>query len=147
MQVDEYGKYSKTYDSCKDKCVGNWDAHELYPYDTYLLENYDGKFNKALDFGCGMGRMIKRMLSKFTKVDGADLISQNLEHAKIYLEKDLTNVNLFKTDGLSCSIDSEDYDFIYSTICLQHICVHETRFSIIKDFYKLLNETGEIWLG
>ena len=144
MQVNEYNKYSVTYDSCKDKCVGNWDVHELYPYDEYLLENYNGKFDKALDFGCGMGRMIKRMLTKFKQVDGADLISKNLEHGTKYLEGNLDKVKLYQTDGLSCSIDSGNYDFVYSTICIQHICVHETRYKIINDFYNLLNETGEI---
>lgn len=146
MQVNEYNNYSATYESCKNKCVGNWDVHELYPYDTYLLEHYNGKYNKALDFGCGMGRMIKRMLTTFNRVDGADLILKNLEYAKLYLDGDLDKVKLFNTDGLSCSINSDDYDFIYSTICIQHICVHEIRFNIIRDFYKLLNESGEICL-
>jgi SAM-dependent methyltransferase len=146
MQVSEYNKYSTTYDSCKDKCVGNWDVHESYPYDEYLLELYTGKFNKALDFGCGMGRMIKRMLSKFKQVYGADLIAKNLEHANTYLIEYLDRIKLYQTDGLSCSIESNNYDFIYSTICIQHICVYETRINIIKDFYNLLNETGEICL-
>lgn len=146
MQVREYNNYSETYDSCKNRCVGNWEAHEAYPYEKYLLENYSGKFNKALDFGCGMGRMVKRMLNHFKQVDGADLIEKNLGHAKQYLVDDISKVNLFQTDGVSCSIPSGDYDFIYSTICLQHICVHETRFNIISDFYKLLTEKGEFCL-
>lgn len=146
MQVREYNNYSVTYDSCKDRCVGNWDAHEAYPYEKYLLENYNGNFNKALDFGCGMGRMIKRMLKFFKKVDGADLIKKNLEYSKEYLQNDMKDVNLYQVDGLSCLIESSNYDFIYSTICLQHICVHEIRYNIIKDFYSLLNNNGSICL-
>lgn len=144
MQINEYNKYSATYDSCKDRCVGNWDVHESYPYHEYLLENYNGKFDKALDFGCGMGRMIKRMLNNFKEVDGADLIEKNLTHARQYLGNDINKVKLFQTDGISCSIPSGDYDFIYSTICLQHVCVHEIKFDIINDFYKLLNNNGEM---
>lgn len=143
MQHKAYADYSQTYESCRDRCVGNWEKHETYNYVDYLLENYTGKFDKALDFGCGLGRMIKRMLKKFQKVDGADLLERNLEHGRLYLGNDLQNVNLYVTNGTSCNIPDSGYDFIYSTICLQHICVHEIRTQILKDFYQLLNSTGQ----
>lgn len=142
MQLNAYNSYSTDYDSCKKLCVGNWEAHERYPYDKYLLEKYKGKFGSALDFGCGMGRMIKRMLLHFDRVDGADLLDRNLKFASEYLV-DLSKTNLYQTNGLSCIIENK-YDFIYSTICLQHICVHEIKYNILFNLYSLLNESGEL---
>ena len=65
MQIKEYSNYCQTYDGSFERCVGNWQAHEKYPYEKYLLEHYKGENFKALDFGCGIGRMIKRMLNVF----------------------------------------------------------------------------------
>lgn len=147
MQLKAYEEYSSDFNIAKNICVGWWDAHEKYPYEQYLLEEFGDKPRfSALDFGCGIGRMIKRMDSLFAEgVDGVDLCAKNLEHAKRYLEPEYTGW-LMRSDGLSCGplhIDCEWYSFIYSTLCLQHICVHEIRHQILKDFYTLLANNGQ----
>lgn len=143
MQKNAYEHYSRTFDTAQKECVGNWDAHEKYPYEEYLLENYNDIYDGALDFGCGVGRMMKRMLEKFVFVDGADICEKNIQHAKQYLSDVESNKRkLFLVDGISCSFD-EAYNFIYSTICMQHICVYETRKQILKDFLEMLIPDGQ----
>lgn len=144
MQIAAYNEYSNTFEKAKKECVGWWEAHEKYPYENYLLARYDGPKTKALDFGCGVGRMIKRMSKIFDSVDGIDLSKNNLEHSKQYLGEGYTG-ELFLANGISCNIQkSNHYDFIYSTICIQHICVHETRHQILKDFFRLLKNGGQV---
>lgn len=144
MQIKAYEEYSSNPDRAKNVCVGHWQAQERYPYQQYLLEEYgDRPRNSALDFGCGVGRMIKQMLTVFANVDGADLCENNLKYALDYLGPEYKG-KLYKTDGISCSISADrQYDFIYSTICLQHICVHEIRHAILADFYELLAHGGQ----
>jgi len=43
--------------------------------------------------------------------------------------------------GIDC-IESNTYDFVMSTIALQHICVYDIRYSIMKDTYRILKEGG-----
>jgi SAM-dependent methyltransferase len=146
MQRRQYGTLTRTFDEARNLCVGRFNEHEAYPYEEYLLEKYEGPYHRALDFGCGMGRMICRMLRRFEYVDGADLMETNLRHAERYLREQREGISpckLFKTSGLGCEIEIPyKYDFIYSTICLQHIPVHRIRFQIFADLCSLLNEGG-----
>ncbi len=153
MQRERYAHATRSLEQSKASCVGHWEAHEKYPYEDYLLEHYpaDRSMGASLDFGCGVGRMILRMKRRgFSRVDGADLMKQNLDFAIEYLgEHDDTEseTSLFVTDGLGCDITpAHEYDFIFSTICIQHICVHEIRFQIIKDLRRLLKSGGQMCL-
>lgn len=143
MQLKAYEEYSSDFSRAKNVCVGWWDAHEKYPYEQYLLEEFgDRPRFSALDFGCGMGRMIKRMDLLFAEgVDGIDLCVNNLTYARSYLGQNYSGL-LLQSDGLSCPILNNGYSFIYSTLCLQHICVHEIRHQILKDFYTNLSNRG-----
>lgn len=88
MQIRQYKKYSKTYEDAKNLCVGAFKDHEAYPYEEYLLEKYAGETGHALDFGCGIGRMMKRMFDVFAYIDSADLIQENLDYARRYLSEE-----------------------------------------------------------
>ena len=82
MQKKEYSNYTKTFDDAKNLCVGNFEVHEAYPYEEHLLQHFEGKSGVALDFACGIGRMMKRMLGHFDVVDGVDISEENLGHAE-----------------------------------------------------------------
>lgn len=96
---------------------------------------------RALDFGCGLGRLSQALGSSFASVDGVDVSASMIEQAKALNkmpEKVHYHLNV-KTD-LS-AFPSDSYDFIYSNICLQHI---PTNFQIryIADFMRLLKPCG-----
>ena len=145
MQQQCYKNYTNNFDDSKNLCVGAFDEHQAYAYEEYLLDHFDGQYGVALDFACGMGRMIGRMRKHFDIVDGVDLSANNLEYAKEYLVEcgvDSEKYSLFLSDGVSVKGINKKYDFIYSTIALQHICVHKIRSQIFKDLYGLLNDDG-----
>lgn len=146
MQKREYRRYTANLEDAKNLCVGMFAAHENYPYEQYLLQGYEGPRIQALDFGCGIGRMMNRMLKHFEFVDGIDLMQENLNFASQYLSQENgireNRYRLYKSDGMGCKIEDRKYDFIYSTICLQHIPVYEIRRRIFEDFFSLLNPTG-----
>lgn len=148
MQRAIYTKMIGDMEITKNKCVGAFEEHERYPYENYLLMNYHGKYGVALDFGCGMGRMIKRMYNYFEYVDGGDLMRENLNLARVYLgDESHQRTELFELDGIGCNIEvDKKYDFIYSTICMQHIAIHSIRKKIIQDMYGLLRPNGAISL-
>ncbi|MEO5802131.1 MAG: class I SAM-dependent methyltransferase [Verrucomicrobiota bacterium] len=99
------------------------------------------RFEKALDFGCGLGRLSQALGNYFTHVDGVDVSASMIEQAKALNkmpEKIHYHLNV-KTD-LS-AFPSESYDFIYSSICLQHIPTNY-QLSYISDFMRLLKDGG-----
>jgi hypothetical protein len=146
MQQECYRGYTENFEDAKNLCVGAFDAHQKYPYEKYLLEHFDGKFGIALDFACGMGRMMERMLNHFEFVDGVDLSNKNLEYARKYLGDSGVShdkYTLFQSDGIGVKGINKKYDYIYSTIALQHICSHSIRTLIFKDLNTLLKDGGK----
>ena len=50
---------------------------------------------------------------------------------------------LYVSNGIDCGITpSNHYDLVFSTIVLQHICVHSTRYSIKENIYRILRPGG-----
>ena len=50
---------------------------------------------------------------------------------------------LYVSSGLDCgSAPSNHYDMVFSTIVLQHICVHSIRYSIMADAHRILAPNG-----
>jgi SAM-dependent methyltransferase len=80
-------------------------------------------------------------------MDGVDISQQNLSNAQIYLTDLPTEKtpNLYLTNGMDCgAAPVNSYDFAMSTICLQHICVHDVRYSILKSLFTVLKPGGRI---
>ena len=102
MQKRAYKKYTGNIEDAKHLCVGHFETHERYPYDQYLLKRFKGEFGLALDFGCGVGRMMNRMQKYFDKIHGIDISKNNIEHARKYLVQngiDSLRFELFLSSG------------------------------------------------
>lgn len=102
----------------------------------------------AFDFGCGQGRNIVNLLrlANWDKVDGCDLSEGNLNYSKQNIEQEygsMKQTTLFHTDGTGIgNVASESYDFVMSTIVMQHICVYSIRFQILQEKYRILRREG-----
>lgn len=148
MQKREY----ENPDVTPENIVGQYEWHEEYPYETFLLyrngdvrkpifENTKDKI--ALDFACGPGRMVKRMLKVFKKVDGCDISDRLIEEAR----KRVPETDFYVTNGNDLGeVPLNHYDFIYCTISMQHIASYEIRKSILKNMKQALKPGGKIVL-
>jgi len=148
MQQKQYDeKAAKWSVENKNACVGffdehnNWQGYELLFKDIIIKENA-----RCLDFGCGPGRNIVKYNNLFKYIDGVDISAINLKNAEVWLKHngcDTSKTRLYKCNGIDLSeIISDQYDMIISTICLQHICVHDIRYGYFKEFYRILNKDG-----
>lgn len=131
--------------------VGNYDWHEEFPYEKYLLYKNNGfdpivdldKTKNCVDFGCGPGRMINRMQKFFKRVDGIDVSSYALDWAK----KTFPESNFYESSGANCgNVPENTYDFVYSTICIQHIPCRSIRQRIYEGLHKCMKKDGIISL-
>jgi dTDP-glucose pyrophosphorylase/SAM-dependent methyltransferase len=132
-----------------DYVVGSWRAHDGWPdYNDYLMKYVPRDESwLAIEYGCGPGRNLRRWSSIFRRIDGVDISTKNLENALVFLG-DLPpskKPNLYVTHGMDCgNVPKGSYDFAFSTICLQHICVYDVRFSILKSLFECLKPGGRI---
>lgn len=125
--------------------VGSYDEHNNWSdYDNFLFKDFDTTNLKSLEYGCGPGRNLIRFSNRFKKIDGTDISEINIEKAKLNLkENGVTNSEVFPCDGKSIPCENENYDVIFSVICLQHIACYDIRFSIFEEIYRTLKPGGK----
>lgn len=96
---------------------------------------------RALDFGCGIGRLTQALASHFDEVVGVDLAAPMIEQAKDYNrfgERCRYVVNA--TDDLR-QFENASFDFVFSVIVLQHVgTALATRY--IGEFLRVLRPGG-----
>jgi len=96
---------------------------------------------RALDFGCGLGRLSQALAGSFESVDGVDISSSMVRQA-IGFNKfpDRVKYHVNPRPDLA-AFPAAGYDFVCSMIALQHIPPKFQR-SYIRDFLRLLKPGG-----
>jgi SAM-dependent methyltransferase len=116
---------------------GNQDYWDILVNDTESC--YRSKI--GLDFGCGCGRNVQNIWMRFKRMDGVDISDGNLVFSRENLSKAGAPGDRYKfipCNGVDLSnLKSDEYDFIMSTIVLQHIAVHEIRLNYFKEFFRI----------
>ena len=88
-----------------------------------IIERHIGKIskNRALDFGCGVGRLVEPLARRFTEVVGLDISPSMLEKArKNAVDHRLNNVTYDLSDDVLTNARGT-FDFVHTYIVLQHI--------------------------
>jgi SAM-dependent methyltransferase len=101
------------------------------------------RFDRALDFGCGVGRLTQALGRHFNRADGVDIASTMIERAEALNRLgDRCVYHLNETDDLSL-FSNGLFDFVYSRITLQHM---EARYSrrYIAEFLRVIRPGGVV---
>jgi 2-polyprenyl-3-methyl-5-hydroxy-6-metoxy-1,4-benzoquinol methylase len=99
---------------------------------------------KALDFGCGVGRLTQALARRFSSVDGVDISASMLRHAEKFNRfPDRVKYHLNVRPDLA-TFPAEHYDFICSLISLQHTPCQFQR-GYLTDFLRLLKPGGSAY--
>ena len=98
-------------------------------------------FGRALDFGCGVGRLSQALAEHFQSVVGVDIAESMVERAREFNRFGDHVVYLANaTDDLRI-LDSDSFDFVYSNITLQHIPPEHGK-NYIREFLRVLRPGG-----
>ena len=98
---------------------------------------------RVLDFGCGVGRLMKPLIDAGFRVDGVDISERMLAFAR--QDPALNRSELFLASGNDCGAAPEGtYDFVYSHLCFQHICSRAVRNQLLACFKKALKPGGVV---
>lgn len=95
---------------------------------------------RALDFGCGAGRLSQALAAHFKRVDGVDISGSMLVAAKALKPKPNVHFHLNATADLKL-FKQASFDFIYTSIVLQHI-PGELGYGYLKEFLRVLKPGG-----
>ena len=94
--------------------------------DLMKLASTPSRDLRILDFGCGVGRLMKPLAEAGFCVDGVDISERMLSFARN--EPALKQSEFFLSNGNNCgAAPAGVYDFVYSYLCFQHICSRAVR--------------------
>ena len=129
---------------------GSWD-HETFLVSgdhavAELLEQAQNlgiaiRRGRALDFGCGLGRLTLPLGGRFDVAVGVDVAKGMVERARD-LAVDQDNVSyVWNPEPHLCCFESGSFDFICSLMTLQHV-PPEVAFTYVAEFVRLLAPEG-----
>ncbi len=96
---------------------------------------------RALEIGCGVGRLLRPLSERIEKVYGVDISSEMIERARRALA-DRPNIELFATRGRLDFIPDASLDFVYSFIVFQHIPTKKAVSRYIREAGRVLADGG-----
>lgn len=135
-----------------DRKDGGWDEAEFFETGrrevaAVLAElqqlGVHPRSGRALDFGCGVGRLTQALAEHFDEVTGVDIAPAMVERARaMNRHGHRCAYNLNQRADLSVFPDAS-FDFIYSNITLQHM---EPQYSkkYIREFIRVLAPGGTV---
>lgn len=135
-----------------DKTEGRWRVDEFFATGRAgiqsLLEWVNGyapavRRERALDFGCGVGRLSQALAEHFSFVDGVDIAEEMLSLAGKYNQHGPRVRYLHNTAADLSLLPSDRYDLVLSDITLQHI---EPRYAgaYLREFVRVCAPGGVI---
>jgi ubiquinone/menaquinone biosynthesis C-methylase UbiE len=133
------------------KRFGRWDTSEFFVTGTKHVATLMARIEplghprgrgRALDFGCGLGRLTRALGAQFRDCVGVD-ISDRMVHQAQQLNADVDGVSFVvnRVDDLRMFGDGE-FDLVYSAIVLQHVPDRRAIESYIAEFCRILRPGG-----
>jgi ubiquinone/menaquinone biosynthesis C-methylase UbiE len=119
--------------------TGRQEIAELMSHLGHLSLNLDR--HKALDFGCGVGRLSQALAEYFDEVHGVDIASSMIQSANDYNRHGAKcQFHLNSNNDLQLFPDSY-FDLTYSNIVLQHMATSYTK-GYLVEFLRTLKPEG-----
>jgi len=97
--------------------------------------------HRALDFGCGVGRLTQPLAQHFEQVYGVDISASMIQQAKDYNQHGSRCQYVVNQRSDLRIFPNEHFDFIYSNITLQHMPPRYGR-CYISEFMRVLAPGG-----
>ncbi len=137
-----------------DKAGGAWDESAFFATGIADIEailnrlaqlDAQPKFARALDFGCGVGRLTRALAQKFDRVDGVDVSATMLAKAQSIPGAPSNAHFVHNVRRDLALLPSNAYSFILSLISLQHM-PGNLALNYVKEFCRLLEVEGVAYL-
>ena len=136
-----FDDFASNYESYISDSFGKLDSNVRYYHSAKGIiakRELNCNPNKILDFGCGIGSMLKFLKKNFSdsKFYAYDDSSKSLEYVKLKY-KDVICINNLNTD--------EKFDLIFLSNVIHHVKSSE-RDDLFKKIHSLLNPEGKLFI-
>lgn len=98
--------------------------------------------DRALDFGCGIGRLTRHMAAWFGEVVGVDISRPMIEQARL-VNADLSNCSFVHNVRPDLSVlPDASFDFAYTNLVLMHLPSRRVAQSYLRELVRVLRPGG-----
>ena len=136
----------KKYNKWRDKDffqTGDLEVGKLL--ELIKSKNLGIKKERALDFGCGVGRTTQALAKYFNEAYGVDISEKMILAAKdIHRKNKKLIFSQNRKNNLKCFNDNQ-FDLVFSVIVLQHIPSQEQIKKFLEEFIRVLNPRGILY--
>lgn len=124
-------------------------AHEVVFGLEYELKRFGRNVNRnalrALEIGCGPGRLMKPLARNFGEIHGVDVSDEMVQRARTNL-RDVPHAHAHRSFGADLrQFADESFDFVYSYAVFQHIPDRGVVDSYLRDAHRVLKTGGLFW--
>ncbi|MDQ4037756.1 MAG: class I SAM-dependent methyltransferase [Actinomycetota bacterium] len=151
---DKHGRTDPMWAVLTDsaKSGGRWQVPEFYAHGNaeieQLMRRLDelgaaGQRSRALDFGCGVGRLTNALADYYEHVDGVDISAEMVKRAA-EMAPNRARCAFHTNVAPDLRIFPDDqFDLVHSSIVLQHVGPQLTR-SYIAEFARIVKPGGAV---
>ncbi len=101
-----------------------------------------GQPRRALEIGCGPGRLMRPLSRHFTEIHGVDVSDEMVRLGRERL-RDIPHARVHRNDGAAVDLFADEYfDFAYSYAVFQHIPSREVVFRYLREMRRVLRTGG-----
>jgi SAM-dependent methyltransferase len=130
----------------------NQDDAEFFAIATDVINDLEAELRRvkpeergnwrALEIGCGPGRLMRPMSRYFVEIHGVDVSDEMIALAREKLQ-DVPHAHAHVSDGASLSdFEDESFDFVYSYEVFQHIPSREVVLQYLREIERVLRAGG-----
>lgn len=112
-------KRGKRWDLAEFMDTGRTEIVDALSYVTKLQPQLARQ--RALDFGCGVGRLSQALAEHFEQVDGVDIAASMIEQARSINQHGINCRYHHNTSSSLSTLADRSFDFVYSSLTLQHM--------------------------
>lgn len=99
------------------------------------------RYGRALDFGCGLGRLSRALAFRFQECVGTDISEAMLERAR-ELNRHVGNLSFVRTRDSLSPIADASVDFAYTARVLQHVPQRRWILRYLEELVRVLRPGG-----
>jgi SAM-dependent methyltransferase len=98
---------------------------------------------RALDLGCGLGRVTRALARRFDEVVGVDVSTEMVRRAQeLHPQQEFPNVTFEATDGVHLPLEADSVDFVFSYEVFQHLPTREVMRQNLAEVARVLRDDG-----
>jgi len=132
----------------QDEDEFNATAHEVVyglEYELKRLPQGNPRARRALEIGCGPGRLLKPLSRRFGEIHGVDVSDEMVALARHRL-RDIPHAHAHLSPGADLhQFADESFDFVYSYAVFQHIPSRDIVYNYLREARRVLKTGGLFW--